>query len=163
MPNFLFKKESLIKKSNISLYSIYHMWLTERSYFLLVFLLLEVLADLCTESLANLLFILEALFLWIACFFVALSAIEEALEISLMLLDFLATRTAISRAEIIFLLISSFLLDPFKALLAVLVTGIIFSIHSTLVAEYNLNCFKRQSSIIWLDIFPKPTSLVINY
>lgn len=77
------------------------------------------------KSLLSLLFILAALFLWITWFFSARSAREMATTISFSFLLFFALRTAISRFEMIFLFTDSFLLEPLKALLAVLVTGML--------------------------------------
>lgn len=76
------------------------------------------------------LLILEALFLWITCFFAALSTREIAFAISFFALDFLARRMAISSPETILLLTWAFLLELPKALLAVFVTGIFSSLLS---------------------------------
>lgn len=90
-------------------------------FFLEVFL--EDFFLLFGKSLVKTLFILAALFLWIAFFFADLSAKEMARKISLADLLFLARRTATSSFVIVILLTEAFFFEPRRALLAVLVTG----------------------------------------
>lgn len=73
------------------------------------------------------LFILAALFLWIAFFFAALSTSEMAFTISLAFFLFFANRTAISILDIMWVFTAFFLFEDLSALFAVLVTGIILS------------------------------------
>lgn len=68
--------------------------------------------------------ILAALFLWITLFLAALSANEIAAIIFSVALLFFATLTATSSFPIISLFMDSLFLEPLRALLAVVVTGI---------------------------------------
>lgn len=68
-------------------------------------------------------FILAALFLWITFFLAALSAKDTALVTFSAVLLFRATLTATSSLPRIILLIDSLFLEPLRALLAVVVTG----------------------------------------
>lgn len=68
--------------------------------------------------------ILAALFLWITLFLAALSANEIAAIIFSAVLLFFATLTATSSFPIISLFMDSLFLEPLRALLAVVVTGI---------------------------------------
>lgn len=66
-----------------------------------------------------------ALFLWIKCFFAALSAKDMAFCIFSKVLDFLAVLTASSRFFLINKFTATFFFDDLKALLAVLVVGML--------------------------------------
>ena len=69
--------------------------------------------------------ILAALFLWITLFLAARSASEIAAVIFSAVLLFLATRVATSSFPRIILFIDSLFLEPLRALLAVVVTGMV--------------------------------------
>jgi hypothetical protein len=70
-------------------------------------------------------FILAALFLWSACFLAALSVREVAAIIFAAVLPFLAERIAASSLLKTILLIDALTLLPLRALLALLVTGMV--------------------------------------
>jgi hypothetical protein len=101
----------------------------EKNYFFLegfvFFFALELEEALVFVSLLKVLFIREALFLWISFFFAARSASEAAILILFLSLFFFAMRIAASSLVLMTLLTSSFLCELLLALLAVFVTGII--------------------------------------
>jgi len=79
-------------------------------------------------SLLSILFILEALFLWISFFFEARSAKAVAFCMLFLSLFFFAIRIAASSRVLMTLFTSFFLCELLLALLAVFVTGIIYFI-----------------------------------
>lgn len=98
----------------------------QKSYFFLRCLTFLGLEGLCFgRSLERVLFTLAALFLWITLFLAARSTRDIVFKTASFVLVLLAVRIAISTPLIMSLLTTSFLFEDLKALLAVLVTGIL--------------------------------------